>query len=379
MPRSRRPDRRRAGRGPAHPAGRRLGADDRPGRLRQRARRVGRRPSRAWASTPSRCGRTAARARCCGPRVPAQPIDLVLLVDNSQTASRHINDLRQALTAFVQRHDGGPARGGARRPSPTGRPCCRTTPPAARRSSARSSGSSRSRAAAPRSSTRSARCRAGCRSATASDASSSRSRPRAPTSRTRTTSARSRTSRRAARRSTALVLTEPGGGDLTSDEARSRGIVLDEGTSTSGGRLERLLSSMALRADARPGRARPRAAVPRRLRAARRAGAAGEDRRDRHQPRARPFAGRLPRRPPALRPETDHAPPRDRPGRGAGAPAGLAAAPGAARARPHRRRPRDRRTGRGADAAARAPPAGTAAPAPAARARRSGPASISSR
>jgi hypothetical protein len=44
----------------------------------------------------------------------------------------------------------------------------------------------------------------------------------------------------------ALVLTEPGGGDLTTEEARSRGIVLDEGTRVSGGRQQRLLTSMAL-------------------------------------------------------------------------------------------------------------------------------------
>lgn len=45
----------------------------------------------------------------------------------------------------------------------------------------------------------------------------------------------------------ALVITQPGGGDLTSDEARSRGIVLADGTLKSGGRLELLLSSMALK------------------------------------------------------------------------------------------------------------------------------------
>jgi len=46
----------------------------------------------------------------------------------------------------------------------------------------------------------------------------------------------------------ALVLTQPGGGDLTTDEARSRGIVLDAGPRASGGRLEHLLSSMSLKA-----------------------------------------------------------------------------------------------------------------------------------
>jgi VWFA-related protein len=44
----------------------------------------------------------------------------------------------------------------------------------------------------------------------------------------------------------AFVITR-GATDLTSDEARSRGIVLDEGTRTTGGHLEHLLSSMGLR------------------------------------------------------------------------------------------------------------------------------------
>jgi VWFA-related protein len=47
----------------------------------------------------------------------------------------------------------------------------------------------------------------------------------------------------------ALVLTRPGGGDLTTDEARSRGIVLDQGPRESGGRYAQLLSSMALRGE----------------------------------------------------------------------------------------------------------------------------------
>jgi len=47
----------------------------------------------------------------------------------------------------------------------------------------------------------------------------------------------------------ALVLTRPGGGDLTTDEARSRGIVLDEGPRISGGRYSQLLSSMGLKGE----------------------------------------------------------------------------------------------------------------------------------
>jgi VWFA-related protein len=47
----------------------------------------------------------------------------------------------------------------------------------------------------------------------------------------------------------ALVITRPGGADLTTDEGRSRGIVLDEGPRNSGGRTTQLLSSMALKGE----------------------------------------------------------------------------------------------------------------------------------
>jgi VWFA-related protein len=47
----------------------------------------------------------------------------------------------------------------------------------------------------------------------------------------------------------ALVITRPGGADLTTDEGRSRGIVLDEGPRASGGRTTQLLSSMALKGE----------------------------------------------------------------------------------------------------------------------------------
>jgi VWFA-related protein len=47
----------------------------------------------------------------------------------------------------------------------------------------------------------------------------------------------------------ALVITRPGGADLNTDEARSRGIVLDQGPRASGGRYTQLLSSMALKGE----------------------------------------------------------------------------------------------------------------------------------
>ncbi len=46
-----------------------------------------------------------------------------------------------------------------------------------------------------------------------------------------------------------LVITTPGGGDFTSEEARNRNRVIDEGTRATGGRRDNLLSSMALDAD----------------------------------------------------------------------------------------------------------------------------------
>ncbi len=46
-----------------------------------------------------------------------------------------------------------------------------------------------------------------------------------------------------------LVLTTPGGGDMMSEEARNRNRVIDEGTQATGGRRDNLLSSMALGPD----------------------------------------------------------------------------------------------------------------------------------
>ena len=46
-----------------------------------------------------------------------------------------------------------------------------------------------------------------------------------------------------------VLITRPGGADLSTDEARSRGIVLDEGPRVSGGRYTQLLSSMALKGE----------------------------------------------------------------------------------------------------------------------------------
>jgi VWFA-related protein len=47
----------------------------------------------------------------------------------------------------------------------------------------------------------------------------------------------------------ALVITRRGGQDLSTDEARSRGLVLDQGPRISGGRYTQLLSSMALKGE----------------------------------------------------------------------------------------------------------------------------------
>jgi VWFA-related protein len=47
----------------------------------------------------------------------------------------------------------------------------------------------------------------------------------------------------------ALIITRPGGADLRTDEARSRALVLDQGPRVSGGRYTQLLSSMALKGE----------------------------------------------------------------------------------------------------------------------------------
>jgi VWFA-related protein len=47
----------------------------------------------------------------------------------------------------------------------------------------------------------------------------------------------------------ALVITRRGGADLTTDEARSRALVLDQGPRASGGRYAQLLSSMSLKGE----------------------------------------------------------------------------------------------------------------------------------
>jgi hypothetical protein len=47
----------------------------------------------------------------------------------------------------------------------------------------------------------------------------------------------------------ALVITRRGGQDLSTDEARSRALVLDQGPRVSGGRYTQLLSSMALKGE----------------------------------------------------------------------------------------------------------------------------------
>jgi VWFA-related protein len=174
-----------------------------------------------------------------------QPIDLVLLIDNSQSATRHINDLRRALTAFVQRMAG--AQHQVALVSIADRPTVlqdyTTSVPALVRTVERifaQPGSGTTLLDAIRDVSRGLQKRGGARRVilaitTEGTDFSNPNHQRALEDIEASGAAFS-----------ALVITAPGGGDITSDEARSRGIVLDEGPRTSGGRLERLLSSMSL-------------------------------------------------------------------------------------------------------------------------------------
>jgi len=177
----------------------------------------------------------------------AQPIDLVLLVDNSAAASRHINDLRQSLTKFAARLTAAQ--------NPVALVTIADRPTVVQDYT--TSGAALERAiqrifAQPNSGT------------TLLDAIGDVSkglRKRDSERRvilaitTEGTDFSNPNHRRALEHLQesgaafyALVLTEPGGGDLQTEEARSRGIVLDQGTSETGGRLVHLLSSMSLTA-----------------------------------------------------------------------------------------------------------------------------------
>jgi VWFA-related protein len=174
-----------------------------------------------------------------------QPIDIVLLVDNSQSATPHINDLRKALTAFVQRMAGAenPVALVSIADRPTVLQDYTTSVPALVRGVERifaQPGSGTTLLDAIREVSnglqkRDAERRVILAITTEGTDFSNPNHQRALADIKASGAA-----------FTALVLTMPRGGDLTTDEARSRGIVLDEGTSASGGRLERLLSSMAL-------------------------------------------------------------------------------------------------------------------------------------
>ena len=175
-----------------------------------------------------------------------QPVDIVLLIDNSATASRAINDLRQALTAFVQRMSsaGNPVALVTMADRPTGLQDYTTSSAALVRAVERifaQPGSGTTLLDAIRDVSRGLQKRDSERRlilviTTEGTDFSNPNHQRALEDITASGAAFS-----------ALVLTDAGNGDLSSEEARSRGIVLDQGSSMSGGRLEHLLSSMSIR------------------------------------------------------------------------------------------------------------------------------------
>jgi VWFA-related protein len=174
-----------------------------------------------------------------------QPVDIVLLIDNSSAASRAINDLRRALTSFVQRLSGAgnPVSLVSIADRPTGLQDYTTSGPALVRAVERifaQPGSGTTLLDAIRDVSRGLQKRDSERRlilaiTTEGTDFSNPNHQRAIEDLAASGAA-----------FTALVLTDAGNSDLTTEEAKSRAIVLDEGTSKTGGRLDRLLSSMAL-------------------------------------------------------------------------------------------------------------------------------------
>ena len=175
-----------------------------------------------------------------------QPIDVAILVDNSQAASPHIQDLRDALQAFVERLAGAGHRvatiGLADRPTIltdyTSNPAM-ATKGIGRLFAQPGSGTTLLDAIAETS--RGLQKREGERRAMVVVTTEG-------TDFSLPNHARAIEFIEASGGSfNVFVITRPGGTDLTTDEARSRAIVLDEGPRVSGGRFAQLLSSMALK------------------------------------------------------------------------------------------------------------------------------------
>ena len=175
-----------------------------------------------------------------------QPVDVVLLIDNSTAASRAINDLRQALTAFVQRLSGAgnPVALVTIGDRPTGIQDYTTSGPALVRAVERlfaQPGSGTTLLDAIREVSRGLQKRDSERRLILAITTEGTDFSNPNHQRALEDIAASGAT------FSALVLTDAGSADLTTEEAKSRGIVLDRGTSSSGGRLEHLLSSMSLR------------------------------------------------------------------------------------------------------------------------------------
>jgi VWFA-related protein len=174
-----------------------------------------------------------------------QPVDVVILIDNSTAASRAINDLRKALTAFVTRMSaaGNPVALVTIADRPTGIQDYTTSSAALVRAVERifaQPGSGTTLLDAIRDVSRGLQKRDSERRLILAITTQGTDFSNPNYQRSLEDIADSGAT------FSALVLTDAGSDDLSTEEARSRGIVLDQGTSMSGGRLEHLLSSMSL-------------------------------------------------------------------------------------------------------------------------------------
>jgi VWFA-related protein len=174
-----------------------------------------------------------------------EPIDIAVLIDNSQAATPHVNDLRRALKTFTERM----AKGGHNvaliglADRPTIMADYTSNPTILARGVERifaQPGSGTTLLDAIRETSRGLQKRGNARRAilvitTEGTDFSNPNHQRALADIKESGAAFH-----------ALVITRSGGANLTTEEARSRGIVLDEGTRSSGGHVEHLLSSMAL-------------------------------------------------------------------------------------------------------------------------------------
>ena len=208
-------------------------ADGHVRQRRQRRGRAGPGPRHRRLHRPRR-QRRARSPQASSPAV--EPMQIAVLVDNSQAARDDISHMRTALPPFVAAlTDGPPGRRTRSRSSRSanGRRSSPTTPPAAPPSRRASIASGRCTTPGPTCWTASSRSARDSRSARRSVRSSSRSPPRARVQQPPARSGHRSAHARPARRFTRSCIGRPS--SSLSDEARSRNMVLDEGPRATGG------------------------------------------------------------------------------------------------------------------------------------------------